>query len=580
MTRISMTSTDRQRRLLLLAGIVTLAALVRVAMLLWLDPIVTNEGADYLRLAQNLRDGAGYQGIFGELHVEFPPLFPLLIAWLSPFAGGAEGAARVVSLVLGVATILPVYGIAARLSGARAGLIGAALVAVHGLFVALSISTYAESTYFFLIACGMYFGLETAAHWRPSAALITGITFGLAYLVRPEALLYPLLMAGYAAVALCWRATPRKQAVLAVIVMSGAIGALMSPYVAWLSEHSGYLRFEGKSGINGLLSERLRQGYSYHEAAQGLGPHLEPVGVFLPLDQFVLQPHSGGIGEALRTMSRTIPARALSIAKDTITTQALGGLPLLLLAALGLVVCLARPGSRQVAVLFAVFGAGYVPVLLTLEFRWTRFMFPVALFLLPWGAAGAAIAVEWIRTHAPGRPAWAASIAAVVIVGVVGATTARGASIVGEFTEMRDYELRNAGRWLASQPPDDRVIAAMDVAPAYYARGRVLYLPWSSDSQVLDYLRKLGPDYLALSTEDTGRAPYVASWLEHGIPGNCAPLIATFAGTNHVVRVYRWKCGASDPQWLNQWCPQWGRDRAPLCVSTPPYLRASGFSRP
>ena len=57
-----------------------LAALVRVTVLVWLDPIVTNEGADYLRLAQNLRDGVGYQGMFGELHAEFPPLFPLFIA--------------------------------------------------------------------------------------------------------------------------------------------------------------------------------------------------------------------------------------------------------------------------------------------------------------------------------------------------------------------------------------------------------------------------------------------------------------------------------------------------------------------
>jgi len=168
----------------------------------------------------------------------------------------------------------------------------------------------------------------------------------------------------------------------------------------------------------------------------------------------------------------------------------------------------------------------------------------------------------------------------VLLVALIAVTTARGSSIVGEFTQMRDYELRDASRWLANQPPDAKLIAAMGDVPVYYARGRELYLPWRSESQVLAYLSKLGPDYLVLRSEDANRAPDIASWLEHGIPSECAPLVRTFEGPEDVLGVYRWKCGASDPQWLNQWCPQQDRSGTPLCTATPPYVQATRFSNP
>jgi 4-amino-4-deoxy-L-arabinose transferase-like glycosyltransferase len=571
--------TDSRSSSYLLAALVALAALVRLAALLWLDPVVTAEGSEYLRLAQNLRAGAGYQGMFGQLNAEFPPLYPLLIALVSHLAGGAEAAARSISLVLGTATVLPVYGIAARLGGERAGLIAAGLTAVHGTLVALSISTYVESTYFFLLACGMYYALEATARWSARTAALSGALFGLAYLARPEAIVYVAVAAAFSAVVLWRRPAARAQRLRAVASMVIAASLIMAPYVVWLSENSGYLRFEGKSGLNGLLSERMRQGLTYHEAAQSLGPNQEPVGVFLPLDQFAVRPSIGGVGMALHTMTSHLPSRTIAMVRDAVSArEMLGGTPLVLLAALGLVAALRGASSRSAALLFALFCAAYLPVLLSIEFLWTRFLFPVALLMLPWAASGAAVVAEWLSARTPGRSAWAAAAVALVVVGITGATTARGATIVAEFTQMTDYELREAGRWLASQPPDDKLIAAMGAVPVYYARGRVIYLPWSSEEQVLAYLRKLGPQFVILKTEEAKRAPYLAGWLEHGIPGACASPLRTFVGPEDELRVYRWSCAATDPLWLNQWCQI--TDGKPVCRPTRRYQPATHFSRP
>src|SRR5262245_59032152 len=70
--------------------LVIAAFAVRAAVLLTQDLVPSNEGALYLRLAENLRDGIGYLGEFGERHVLFPPLFPLLVAAMSLLASNFE----------------------------------------------------------------------------------------------------------------------------------------------------------------------------------------------------------------------------------------------------------------------------------------------------------------------------------------------------------------------------------------------------------------------------------------------------------------------------------------------------------
>lgn len=135
--------------------------------------------------------------------------------------------------------------------------------------------------------------------------------FGLAYLVRPEAVVYTLVAASFYALASCWRGGPRRPALLAVTAMVVTTGLIMTPHVAWLSAQSGCLRVEGKSDLNGLLSERIHSGLTYHEAAQALGPNLAPVGVFRPLDQFAVRPHSGGVRAALQTRHRPLLAQSM-----------------------------------------------------------------------------------------------------------------------------------------------------------------------------------------------------------------------------------------------------------------------------
>jgi hypothetical protein len=109
-------------RQFLLAGLIVVASLVvRLAALKhWGTGAIESEGAEYARIAQNLRNGVGYVGIVTPgPELMFPPLFPLLIAGASFVTDSYVRAGRFVSLLLGALLPLPVFGIAARLFNRR-----------------------------------------------------------------------------------------------------------------------------------------------------------------------------------------------------------------------------------------------------------------------------------------------------------------------------------------------------------------------------------------------------------------------------------------------------------------------------
>ena len=105
----------------------------------WGSGTIESEGAEYAKIAENLRMGVGYVGfVVPGPQVNFPPLFPWLIAGTSLFTGDYELAGRLVTLVLGALLPLPVYGVASRLFNRRVGFIAAMLVLLHPLLVHLS----------------------------------------------------------------------------------------------------------------------------------------------------------------------------------------------------------------------------------------------------------------------------------------------------------------------------------------------------------------------------------------------------------------------------------------------------------
>src|SRR5512133_1740211 len=90
-------STWPHHHAMLLSLMVIASVVVRLAALaLWRTGAIGSEGAEYARIAENLRNGLGYVGIAPPgPESMFPPGYPLLIAGASLVTRNYEWAARV-----------------------------------------------------------------------------------------------------------------------------------------------------------------------------------------------------------------------------------------------------------------------------------------------------------------------------------------------------------------------------------------------------------------------------------------------------------------------------------------------------
>ena len=150
---------NRPRHLWLLLALMVVASLaVRVAAwAYWQTGTIESEGAEYARIAENLRNGIGYVGLVTPgSELLFNPLFPLLIAGTSFITHNYELAGRLVALIMGALLPLPVFGIGSRLFNRRVGVIAALLTMLHPLLVYLSFTVLSEGPYTALLLLAIY----------------------------------------------------------------------------------------------------------------------------------------------------------------------------------------------------------------------------------------------------------------------------------------------------------------------------------------------------------------------------------------------------------------------------------------
>ncbi len=530
--------------------LLVIAAVALVIRLLWLwthGAVIENEGAAYARLAENVFAGNDYVSNTGGRNTIFPPLYPIAIGLVAFVVGNAELAARLVSLVSGVALIWPVYGITRYLGGRRCALIAACLAAASGVLVALSGSAYSESSYLLLLTAAIYFTCRVFESGALRDALEAGVIFGAAYLIRPEAVVFAglaiLFVIGNAMVA----RKGRRQTMLVIASIGVSAALLATPYVAWLSVNSGYFRWEGKSLINGLTGDRMSQGMTYQEAAYGLGPNMEPHGPYL-VDQFDLVAYDrSGIALALSTVLTDPAPRLVDIAREFASPSGAGGPILALLAVIGLLTALLVRAHRVQKLYLAAAGVAYVVILLSLQHRWDRFVFPLMLLALPWAANGISVIGIAAGRLADGRPAGAAWRRAVVTsVAVVGIAlmsllSFRYAGALGEFTQSGATDMKAAGLWLRDRQP--ATVMGMGGVVPYYAKASLVYLPYTDAQSALRYIHGQQPDFIYLRNGDEPQNAYIADWLASGIPDTCAvPVHSVPQPNGGQLTIYEWTC--------------------------------------
>ncbi len=180
------------REHLALALIILIGVTLRIVFVA-LPRVVRWDEAAYQMIARSLLAGQGYVELVGARDLQQPPmvaylsLFGLLLRL--PLAGATAGIAQV---LLGGLIPLPIYGLGREIYGRRVGLIAVLLAAVHPALAVSPLywSTMTEPPYILFILCAIYAAWRAAATGKLRWAAALGVATGLAYLTRPEAMVY------------------------------------------------------------------------------------------------------------------------------------------------------------------------------------------------------------------------------------------------------------------------------------------------------------------------------------------------------------------------------------------------------
>ncbi len=189
---------DRHGRvtLILIAAILALGFGLRAYRVV--EPLATpgDDARAYYALAKSLYEEGSYGGPEFRDASDWSPGAPLLYAASFFATGGArEGTARIVELLLGLASIVVVYLLGRRINCRPAGLFAAFAVAVYPPFIHSTGALFSEPPAIFTLPAAVLAFLWAGERDRLRAWLLPGLLFGLTALIRPEYLLVGLAFA-------------------------------------------------------------------------------------------------------------------------------------------------------------------------------------------------------------------------------------------------------------------------------------------------------------------------------------------------------------------------------------------------
>ena len=507
----------RRNRYLTL-GLVVVAAIAFRAGLASFPRVIRWDEPDYLWLGRNLLSGQGYT-ISGTPELHYTPLFPLLAGAIYRLTGNPEVGSAFWYVLLGGLLPIPVHFIARRIYGGQVAVLSAVLTAVFpGLSSAILYwGTMTEPLFVFLVCCSLWTvlsALHNQTWWRFS---LLGALLGLAYLARPEGLMW--IGASVALFAVVWALRGqlwrwRSLLYLGALLVASII--IFLPYAAYIHQHTGRWMATGKLAITYDIGEAVLENDPalYDKVTASLD---QETGEILwwsgkrfersMLDILLADP-AGALKRTWRNAGRM---------RDALLSGAIFSLFLLGPVLLG---WFHEPWTRRHFEHELVLWFSVLPVLSFLPFHVeARFFSPAFPVVLIWIAKGTVEFGRWAgRTGAEvmnsSRAAhqqipdlgtgqriarWATAAVSVLLVGYLSVVNYRTVSM-----GMRglSYAHKIAGLWLRENTSSDASVMSRDLAISLYADRGFVASPRAEYESYLDYARRKGATHLVVDDRE------------------------------------------------------------------------------
>lgn len=487
---------------------IVIASLLLRTILIRVDRIVRWDEPDYLILGRNLFTGQGYT-VSGRPELHYAPLFPVVTGLLYPLTGDMKLNSDICFIVFGTLTLLPVYWLAKRLFGLRVGLMCITFLCFFPALTAavLSWGTMLEPLYLFLLygaLCAVWSAWERQSLW---AYLAAGALFGLAYLTKPEALVYVGLMFFLLLLAALWRRRLFAwRTVLALLTGVLAFVVVISPYIAFLYRHTGHFMVTGKLGVTYVAGQGAvdHDPSLYDRALSRLDEAGEEI-IWFSTDRFKYD-----ILDYIKADPRGFVRRLwrnMNTLEGILFARQVFPFYLLIVLSLG---WFGQAWSKERAIKELFLVAMVLPVFIFLPFHIElRYFAPMLPILLLWLAKGIDALANWLqRTWVNLHPSTIASsrmvpwFSALACTLVVFYFLVLLPQVVHDGLAGMNPSRREAGLWLKANSPPDALIMSRDTEVPFYAERRWAATPHEDYLRFIAYVRKRGARYLVVDERE------------------------------------------------------------------------------
>lgn len=242
-----------------LGFVLAVALVLRMVWTLAIDTQPVTDFAWYFDRAASIAAGQGYS-VDGRLTAYWPVGYPAFLGLWFAVLGPSVVLGKILNTVLVVLGIWIAGHLGRRISGRDSvGLAAAAILAIHPSWIAYSTILASEPLYTALTLAGLWF----LSHWSRGGRdiALAGVLLGLATLVRPQAIVLPLLAAG----AFIWRANPPgawRVWLRTCAALYLAVGLVQTPWMIRNFDVFGSFVFVSTNGGDNLL-------IGNHEGAEG-----------------------------------------------------------------------------------------------------------------------------------------------------------------------------------------------------------------------------------------------------------------------------------------------------------------------
>jgi len=497
-------------------ALVAATVLLRLGLSFTLPRTIKDDEPMYLLLGHNLLAGNGftYSG-YPELH--FAPLYPIVAGLFHLLIGDFETTSNLVYALCGGLLLFPVYAIARRIYGVKTAWLAAVLIAI---FPALTVNvlywgSLTEPLYLSLLYGGLALLLVGLEDDRLGMLAAAGALLGLAYLTRPEAVVYFGVFVIFACIWL-WKSVKggirRTWFALGSFVLPFVVLAL--PYIWFLHVHTGQWMISGKVDFVWQQASASNR-YIYFD--------LMPGGeiAWLSPDRFqtnTLQSALTNPGDILR---RVINSGHSFKNQFFERGNFWWGLTPLVVVAL-----LKHPWDQR-RVRHEAF---LITIILVLMLTFLPFFFVVRLFapafpvLLIWTALGALYLGHWLQDtvelwrEKPLSKPYLKSVLGWLPAGMVAGFLILTIPVVADGCRRTNiFGYKEAGLWLKTHTPADAKVMTQEIAVALYADRHWVPSPNTDWAHFMQYAQSHDANYLVVRDfKLLEYQPQLAHTLENG----------------------------------------------------------------